>query len=211
MRRFHSMTAITLGLLLVTSGCMGILDSGTLEFSSEPAETRSVDLTNSGYSSVQSNSVTVERTFSAGGQERTVELTNHLRTYEREASSAGSGQQVSHIALFTTPTVEIGDHALNPVADWSDEEVVNRVAQRYDGVSGLELQDRRPVHTLGADQQIKRYTAQAEADGEEVDVAVHVVSFEHNGDVIVGVAVHPQSMSNEDGRIDTIFRGITHG
>lgn len=204
----RAITPILVGMVLVTSGCMGILDSGTTTAEADPVSSRAVDLDQAGYEQTSSQTLNDNRTVRAGGQDRDVSLTDYLRTFERTASTE-TGQSIARLTLYSTPIVELGGETVNPVGDWSDERLVNHVSQRYESVELDRLDERRNANILLENAEVRRFIAQGTIDGERTDVAVHLARVQYEGNAVVMVAIHPRSTTGEEDRIDTILSGLT--
>jgi hypothetical protein len=57
---------------------------------------------------------------------------------------------------------------------------------------------------------VSKFEGTATLSGQEVDVFVHVTKVKHDGDFVVGVAIHPQQLDGEQERVDTLLEGIEH-
>lgn len=191
-------------LLVLTSGCMGVLSDGTSSFVADPVEPRDGDLRNAGYEQTDTQTTNESRTVRIGGQDRDVVLTNYLRTYERTADDGS----VAGLTVFATPLIELDGETVNPVGEWSDQRLVNHVEQRYENVELGDVGNRRDLRTLGDNTELLRYSGQATLDGQRTAVTVHLTTLRNDGDVVVGVAVHPQSMTDEPSNVATILGGL---
>lgn len=175
-----------------------------------PADARA-DLTGE-YVQVRAAEDTRERTFSAGGQSTTVSVVTHVREYSRNASVAGldTGSPVARFTVLSTPKVEVLGRTFNPVADLTPREIALRLQSRYEGLSDVRFRENRTVTALGGERVVSTFAARADvAAGQEIDVTVHVATFPHREDFVVGVAIHPRAI-DERGRIDAMLRALEH-
>lgn len=200
----HTTVVAAVGLLLITSGCMGVLSDGTSSFGADPVEPRNEDLRNAGYEQTSAQSTNESRTVRIGGQDRDVILTNVFRTYERTVDDGS----VSEITLYATPVIELDGETVNPVDEWSDQRLADHVSQRYDDVQLGDIENRQNHRSLGENTELLRYSGAATLDGQRTPVTVHVTTLRDDGDVVVGVAVHPQSASDEPATVATILGGL---
>jgi len=202
----RTMLPLVIGVVLVTSGCLGVLDSGPTSFAADPVTPRAVDLDQAGYEQAGQETLNETRTFGIGGQDRDAALTNHLRTYERSVSTDG-GTVPARIAVYSTPLVELGGDTASPIGDWSDQRLANHVSQRYADIELERIESRRNVKTLVENSPVRRHLGVATLDGEQMNVYVQVTTFQYEGNVVAAVAVHPRSV-NENDRLDSVLTGL---
>jgi hypothetical protein len=207
--RSHLLTALV-ALVVVSSGCVGLITGETVAFEAEPATVDSAALDSTGYEENRSDSSTITRNVSVVGQERTVRITNHVSEYRRAVELGPLGDlELARVVVLSTPGAKVAGQTLNPAASWSNRRLVEEVVQRSEGVSDVTFERNRTVRILGESRTVSTFSGTSTVQGQEIDVLVHVTSFEHEGDVIVAVGVHPQRIDEQD-RVDTMFGGIQH-
>lgn len=202
--------SVALSLLLVTSGCLGVLD-GPLTFEATPATVGDDALEETGYSQARAEQVNMSRNFSAAGQTRQVTVVNELREYKRTVDLGPLGErELARFVVFSTPEVKVGPKTFNPVGEMSNEELVSRLQGSYQGLEDVEPVSSRNVTVLGTSTTVTKFSATAQAEGGfSVDVYMHVTKVNHGGDFVVAVAVYPQQL-DEQQRVDALLGGIDH-
>ena len=203
---------LLVGLLVVSSGCVGLLTGETVEFESSPASVSDSALEETGYEQSIADEQTIERTVDVAGQERTIRVTNHVRQYQRGIDLGPVGEvNAGSFIVFSTPSASVAGQTLNPAASWSNERLVEEVASRNDQISDVEFQRNRSVDALGESREVAVFSGTTTIEGQEVDVLIHLASFEHEGDVVVAVAVYPERIDDrESPRVDTLLGGLSH-
>lgn len=213
MRAHRTVVAVALAALLVTSGCIGFLTgSEALEFSAESATVSDAALADSGYEEANVTGEEVNETFSAAGQERRVRVTNWLAQYERAVDLGPLGEKRAAVFVaLSTPKVEVLGRTFNPLADTSNRDLLQRLQSRYSGLRVGDRVDSRNVTALGAQRTVDTFEGQATFAGVDVDVYVHVTKFEHDGDIVAAIAIHPQQLDGERETVDDLLAGLEHG
>lgn len=208
MRRYL-LTALV-ALLVVTSGCVGLVTGETVEFEASPATVDSSTLDSTNYEESRSESPTLTRNVSFFGQERTIEVTNHVREYNKAIELGPLGElELARVVVLSTPGAQVAGQTLNPAASWSNRRLVEEVAQRSGSVSDVDFESNRTVQILGDSRRVSVFSGTTTVQGQEIDVLVHVTSFEHEGDVVIAVGVYPERL-DERSNVDTMFGGIRH-
>lgn len=126
-------------------------------------------------------------------------------TVENETDVPG----LKRFVVVSSPGANVLGQTLNPAAGWSNERILDQVAGQTGQLSNLEQDGSRTAESLGEERDITEFTATTEVEGREIDVRVHVVSFEHEGDVVIAVAVHPEEFDETDS-VDELIGGIEH-
>jgi hypothetical protein len=98
---------------------------------------------------------------------------------------------------------------LNPAASWSNRRIVDEVAQRGGNVEDVQFEENRTVQSLGESRELGVFSGTTEMSGREVDVRIHIANFEHEGDVLIAVGVHPTRIDERE-NIDELMGGIEH-
>ncbi|EMA09099.1 hypothetical protein SAMN05443574_1189 [Haloarcula vallismortis] len=203
---------LLVGLLVVSSGCVGLITGETVEFDSAPASVGDSALEETGYEQSMADEQTIERTVTVAGQERTIRVTNHIRQYERGIDLGPVGEvNAGSFIVFSTPSASVAGQSLNPAASWSNERLVEEVASRNDQINDVQFERNRSVEALGESREVAVFSGTTSIEGQEVDVLIHLTSFEHEGDVVVAVAVYPERIDDrESPRVDTLLGGLSH-
>jgi len=205
-------TALTalVGLLVVSAGCTGLITGDTVEFTANEASVGDSALDSTGYEGQNASEQTIERDVSVGGQERTVRITNHYAAYARSGNVSGvEAPEVAQFLVVSTPGAQMAGQTLNPLARLSNRELVDRVADRTGSIEDVEFEENRTAEALDSEREVGVFTGTTTLDGQEVDVRIHVTSFEHEGDVLVAVGVHPIAIEEEE-NIDELLAGLEH-
>lgn len=209
--RNQVVAVVSVVLLVSLAGCSFL--SGPIEFSASQATVADATVADSGYEEVEVSEDVIEREFSRAGVTREVRVTNWMAMYERQVDLGPLGsQRAAVVSVLATPKIEIaGQGPFSPVADYSNEDLVQLVQQQYEGLSDVQEVDERQVSMLGETATVTRYAATATLDGGgEVDVYLHVTKVEHGDDYVIAVAVHPQSLPGEQQRVDALFQNVEH-
>lgn len=207
--RSYLLTALV-ALLVVSSGCVGLITGETVAFEAEPATVDSAVLDSTGYEENRSESQTITRNVTVVGQERTIRITNHVSEYRKGIDLGPLGEiELARAIVLSTPGAQVAGQTLNPAASWSNRRLVEEVVQRSEGVSDVSFESNRTVQILGEARTVSTFSGTTTVQGQEIDVLVHVTSFEHEGDVVVAVGVHPERI-DEQNNVDTMFGGIRH-
>ena len=197
-------------LVVVSAGCTGLITGETIEFESEPAAVGEATLSSTGYDGGNVTAQTLTRNVSVQDQERTVRITNHVAQYTRDGSVAGvEVTDISTFIVLSTPGAEMAGQTLNPAASWSNRRIVDQVAQRSGNVEDIQFEENRTVQSLGESRELGVFSGTTRMSGRAVDVRIHVANFEHEGDVLIAVGVHPTRIDERE-NIDELLGGIEH-
>ncbi|MFB6267104.1 MAG: DUF6517 family protein [Halodesulfurarchaeum sp.] len=198
--------------LAATSGCLEALTgSGPLTFSSAPARVEEAVLEETGYRLSNTESPTVSREFTVAGQTRSVEVTNHVALYEKSVDLGPMGEQRAGVfGVFTTPQVDIVGQTLNPIAELSDRDLLQRFLSRFEGLSVGDQQGSETVSTLGKSVTVDRYDGTATFQGQKLDIFVHLARFNHGEDIVVAVGGYPKQLPGGGEDILAMVGGLTH-
>lgn len=212
-----SATTVTLVVVLLLAGCTGTLLSAEASPATIPTPAyESVDY-------VHGNTTAVPLGYQVGaaGVSRNVTVTSWFSGYSRTVAD----DEVSLLLVLSTPNVEVAGESVNPFARMSDGILLDRVlnATRTLNVTSVgdtnvsaiaDMGELRRVDTaertvLGTPTTVTTYAGNADIEGTRVAVLVHVATVEHGDDVVVAVAVHPESM-DEAARIYSLVEAIEH-
>jgi hypothetical protein len=203
--------AVVLTVLVVSSGCLGIL-SGPVTFSASKATPGDQALEATGYEEANVSKSTISRTFSVADQSKDVEVTNWIATYERTVSIPGAGEQRAAVfSTFSTPQVEVLGQTFNPIDDYSNEDLARQAQDQYGSLSIGNSVGERQVTVLNQSTTVTTFEGQASLQaGQSVDVYIEVTRVKHEGDIVVAVAIYPQQLDGEQQRVNTLLAGLEH-
>jgi hypothetical protein len=197
------------------AGCSQLVGEEPLAFESTPARVSDAALAETGYEEADVTDIDLERTFNVGGEERTVTVTNWQAEYQRsldiDVELPGDLSGTVFTAL-TTPQIEILGREANPVADMSNEEILDRIQRQYDELERVEVDAEESETVLGETTTRTRFRADARVDGTTIEAYLHVSNpVESEGDFVASVGAHPRSIPDEESRIATLMQAIQHG
>jgi hypothetical protein len=203
---------ILLALLVVTSGCTGVL-SGPVTFTASEATVSDAALEETGYEHNSTKAMNVSRTFSAAGQEKEVEVTNWISEYHQRAGLPGVGEQkVAVFATFSSPQVEVLGQSFNPLAKYSNRQLAQRFTSQLKSVNDVQKAGSQNRTMLGKTTRVTTFEASVTtAAGIQFDANVHVTKVEHEGDHVVAIAVYPQKLPGQEEKVYRLLRGVEHG
>ncbi|ERH11300.1 MAG: hypothetical protein J07HB67_00307 [halophilic archaeon J07HB67] len=210
--------AVTLGvvLLLLSSGCAATQEE--FRFESSPATVSETALSEAGYETArEAESLTVNRTVDAGGQERDVTVVNYASAYTRQVTVAGQNRTLAGAAVFTTPSISVVGQQFNPVADQSNEQLVNRAQNRVEGqidgggIDDLRLVENRTATVLDTETTVGVFSGTTTVQGVEVELRILVTKVRHEGDFLIVAGAYPEALAGEERpRLETVFDSVDH-
>lgn len=205
----NAAASVALVVLLLTSGC-GML-SGPVTFAATPADVTAAAQDDAGYELERAEPMNITREFNVAGQTKEVKAVNYLREYKRSVELGPLGErEVARFVVFSTPEVDVAGQTLNPIGKMSNRDLVMQLQSSYESIQNVERVSNRTVTVLGEEATVTKFGAEAQLEGgQSVDVYVHVAKINHEDDFVVGVAVHPQRI-DEQQRVNTLLGGIQH-
>jgi hypothetical protein len=202
---------VAVALLLVTSGCVGLITGETVTFEASPATVSDSTLDSTGYELRNATQANVTRDVTVAGQDRTVRLVTERRQYTRSGSVFGvEVVELSRFVVVSIPSATVAGQTLNPAADWANRRILEAVQGQTRSIDDVEPAGNRTVRVLGEDRRVSEFTGTTEVAGQPLDVRLHIVGFQHEGDIVIGVAVHPENVGETDAVDDLLF-GLRHG
>lgn len=202
------------GLLAVaTAGCTGLLGDEPVSFEADPAIVPADVRDDTGYSLHDQTTDTVTRTYSVAGQERTVEVTNHIAEYDRAIQLGGMRFQAAVFTVLSTPQIDVLGRSFNPVRDMSNRELARELQHQYEEVSDISFRDEYTIPILDSQTTVGRYDANARlagsADSLTVDIVLHVSDpIEAADEFVVCVGGYPTQIDDADA-IMTLMQSVT--
>lgn len=198
----------TLAVMVALSGCAA-LTGGPLTFNASKATVAPGAVSTAGYRQVDVQSQTINRSFSVAGQNRTVTVTNWVATYASN-TTAPTGQPLGSVVVLSSPAVSVAGQSLNPIGHLSDAQLIDMAIQQYGGTGDVKPAGNESMTILGHDTTVSNYRTTVDADGQQVDVTVHLATLQDGGDYLVVVGIHPTAVSAEQAGMRTMFTGVQH-
>lgn len=199
-----------LAVVLLLTGCTGTLFSAE----ASPATIPPAAYEPAGYVHGNTTSVPLGYQVGAAGVSRNITVTSWVSGYSRTVDD----DEISALLLLSTPNVEVAGESVNPFARMSDSVLLNRalnatssltVSDNVSDVGELHRVDAVERTILDTPTTVTTYAGNAEIEGSRVDVLVHIAAVEHGDDIVVAVAIHPESM-DETVRIHRLVETIEH-
>lgn len=200
-----------LALLVVTSGCMGVL-SGPVTFSASEVSVSDQARADTGYEVNRTEQQTVTREFSAAGQTKEVEVNNWIAEYHKSVGIDGVAEQpVATFVVFASPQVDVLGQSFNPLDEYSNRELAETFTQRMENVEDVQQVSTRNETMLGETTEVTTFEATVTtAMGIEFDASLHVTKVKHDGDFVVAVGAYPKQIDGE-GDVNRLIEGVEHG
>ncbi|WP_222915734.1 DUF6517 family protein [Natrinema sp. SYSU A 869] len=199
----------------IVAGCTGFVRES---LSSTPGTVSRTALEETGYEEHTVEEVVVERTVGRFGIERSIEAKNWYAEYDRAIALDSVGLtrvQAAVVSVLTTPQVSVLGKTFNPVGEYSTDELVALIQERYDRLEDVQSVDEDSVSILGTETTLARYEARARliSVGTTLDVYLEVSDpIEHGDDFVICVAVYPQlrGLETESGSVRTMLGALEH-
>lgn len=206
----QTVTVVTLVLAILLAGCTGTL------LSAEATPATIPTAAHESLSYVHGNTTAVPLTYSVGvaGVSRNVTVTSWVSGYSRTTAD----NRTAALLIVSTPNVEVAGESVNPFGRMADGVLVDRVVDaaasfgatdRLDNVSNLRRLAASERTVLDTPTNVTTYAGSVDVDGTQTGVLVHVLAVEHGDDVVVAIAVHPESM-DETETIHRLVERIEH-
>lgn len=196
--------------LLVGSmaGCTDLITGDEARFEAETATVSEGARSDTNYEEKAVKEDVRERSFDQ--VDRTVVVVNMLAEYSRSVDiGLGLSGELARFAVLSTPQVEIAGQAFNPIDDLNNEELALRLQEQYDGIDNVQPVGERDGSMLGETVTVSRFEAEAQTNGESVDVFIHLAQTQSESDFVVALGVHPKDIEETD-RINRLLEGIQH-
>lgn len=202
--------------IAATAGCLDFILGDDLSFSATQASVSEAALAEAGYQQRRVRKQTLTREFEAGGESRSVDVTNWYAEYDRtiDLSILGGSQRASTFTAITTPKAKVLGQTFNPVKEMSTADLVQRVQDRYQGFGDLEEHGSQSATLLGKSTTVTRFTGTAElaSAGQEIDVELQVAEAVGSGsDFALAYGAYPQRLADtERENYLTLLNGVEH-
>ncbi len=210
---------LILGVVVVTIGLAGCNGTGGAETpepitaSASPATVSDHALTTAGYEedSVEERELTASGRLDIAGDVQ-MELRYTIRaTTSRAIYRDGDASPPRLFSVMSVPFAkpEQVSATINPLRDRSLSDLANRSQDTYSGISDLRHTENITVSVLGNETTLAKYSATATTANGQTDVYLYVVRFRHEGDILIGIALGPQS-ADDPATIRTLAEAIQH-
>ena len=217
MDRRRALTLIgTVGLTGV-AGCVG--ENGEINASASPAAIPAE--ARQGYETNGLEAIEINETVEFGGISRDISVSTWSVGY-------AASQKQTGLFLFSTPDVQAAGISANPLTRLSGADLIVRVIDEGLGRGGgdmaveqIEQETEIAASVLGEERTIPVFSAvldtgssggasgiEGTQDG-KVPIRLYVLSFSHDGDVLLSVGFHPEPVSASD-EITTMMEAIEH-
>lgn len=204
-----------------SAGCTDLLFGEGLTFEATAPRVDQSVLDATGYEEQQVTEVPAEREFQAGGQTRSVRLTNWYAGYDKAVDLAGLDlpvetprQRAAVFSTYSTPQVEIAGETLNPIDDLDAATLVDRVQDRYEGVDDLERVGEQSATLAGTDATATEFRGDLELAGPDatIEVTLYVTEAVPSGeDFLLAVGAYPSLLASiEDDNVFALMEGVRH-
>lgn len=210
MNRRSFIAALGTGGVLGLSGCLGV--AGLDEHVATPVGVSQDARDDTGYELTNIEPLTISERVGAAGYAEEIVVENYLAEHEKAVDMGPLGQQRGAVfVVLSTPQISILGQQVNPIEDKSTDELVALVAENYDGIHNVHHEGDDEVTIL--DQQVTEstFTADANFDGQNVEVNLHVTeAVETASDLVVAIGVYPQRLErSERGHVQTLMEAIS--
>ncbi|MFB6178329.1 MAG: DUF6517 family protein [Halorientalis sp.] len=226
---------VTVGALIVLlamSGCVGFVTGKPLEFTASPAAVSNSSAAEAGYTFQQYNETQLNKTVDVVGVEREVRLSFHRAIYteqvpeqrlernvsKRNGNESGRANESrvnrslapSAVTIISLPDAKFFGKSVNPLVHLPNDELIKRFAGGSHGsLDDLEKASERSVQVLDSNTTLTVFNATAETENGSTDAQVSIAKTEHEGDVVLIVAIDPSGHSNHD-QLDGFIAKIEH-
>ena len=213
-RRALALGALSIGALAGCSSVSELAGDGPIERTAAPAMLAEDAVSGTGYEQSSQRERTLEREVSAGGQSRTIIAANQVTLYEKAIQELARG---SLFGVVSTPGFTIAGQTVNPVANFSNEELIDLVSEQFDGLSDVSEVETLTKTALGSEIPVTKFDGTANFGGQEVPIYIYtgkvVNERNENGatDVVIGAGGYPQAYDDtEADTVESFFGAIEH-
>lgn len=200
--------------LIVATGCVGLVMGDGLEMESDPAAVSDDALEETSFQFADHRTLYLNETVDVLGNERQINATNHATVYNTTIDLERYDRDTGGFVVITTPDVSIGGRSVNPAASMSNHELVDQFRSELESEVGdigtLTPVSDRTEPVLGYAANVSVFETQTTIQGRDVTLFVHVMKVRHEGDLVVGIGVHPEALQQQAPEIHRLMRGIEH-
>lgn len=207
-------TGVTLAvcLLLSVAGCTGLLLEEESAFVAGEANVSQADELAYTHNTTEWQNVT--RSVEAAGQEREVTVSNRAELFVNRTADGSPG---AAFVVVSSPQVQLAGQEMNPVADWSQRDLLTEFSGEFDqygNLTDVEERETREMHMVGTEADVRVFNATMEGDNDTShDVVVTVAKARHEGDYVVAIGVRGMNgaeLSATGADTETLVRRVEH-
>lgn len=210
MNRRSFIAALGTGGVLGLSGCLGV--AGLDEHVATPVGVGQDARDDTGYGLTGVDALTIAEQVGAAGYAEEIVVENYLAEHEKAVDMGPLGQQRGAVfVVLSTPQISILGQQVNPIEDKSTDELVELVAENYDGIHNVHHEGDDEVTILDQRVTESTFTADASFDGQNVEVNLHVTeAVATAADLVVAIGVYPQRLERfERDNVQTLMEAIS--
>lgn len=200
--------------LVLSAGCVGLVFGDGIEEESSPAAVEQSTVDETGFEYADSQTIEIDETVEAAGQERRIHATNHVTLYQQNEEMMGFEQQTGAFIVVTTPDITVLGQSVNPAAQMSNRELVEEFQGQIESQVGelrnLRYVDDRKEPVLGTSANVTTFAADTEMQGEPVTLHLHLTTVQHEGDVVIAIGGHPEALQGQATEVHELMTGIEH-
>jgi hypothetical protein len=211
MRLRRTGTVVAACLLLSIAGCTGLVLEEETDFVAAGANVTGAD--ELGYSHNTTEWQNVTRSVEAAGQEREVTVSSRA---ELLLDRNGTGSPGAAFVVVSSPQVNLAGQELNPVADWSQRDLLTEFSGEFDqygNLTDVEERETRQVRTLGTEADVRVFNATLDDQNRSHDVVVSVAKVKHEDDYVVAIGIRGMNgseLSRTEGDTAALIRRVEH-
>ncbi|SFB75952.1 hypothetical protein SAMN05444422_101796 [Halobiforma haloterrestris] len=198
-----------IGCLAALSGCLAAI--GMDEHASSPAGVAADTRAETGYERTGVERLVVEEEVGPDAVSETVTVHNYLTELEK-AVEVGPlvDQRAAVFTVLSTPQISLAGRQFNPVEEMSAAELVDLLESNYDDISDITFESEESVTVLGQSTTASRFTADAEFEGTDLEVDLHITeAVRTDDDLIVTIGVYPRELrSREEEHVRTLAENV---
>lgn len=191
------------------AGCLGL--AGLDRHEASPASVEPAVREETGYEQTDIDDLGIEEEIGVSAVSEEIVVTNYLTEHEKAVDMGPLGEhRGAEFTVLSTPKVDVAGRNFNPVEDKSADELIELVANNYDGISDVEHVSDDDVTVLEQSVPMSTFTADAEFHGSDVQVTLHVTeAAETDDDLLVAIGVYPTHLeSQEEPNVRSLIEGI---
>lgn len=200
--------------IVLSAGCLGMVFGDGINESASPAAVEQSTVDETDFEHAKSDTIEIDETVEAGGQERRVRATNHVNIYQGSQEMLGKERQTAGFVVVSTPDITVLGQSVNPAARMSNRELVEefqgQIESQVGDLRNLRYVDDRTETVLGTSSNVTTFAAETQMEGETITIHVHVTTVQHEGDVVIAVGGHPEALQGQATDIFELMGGIEH-
>lgn len=233
--------AVAVGTALTAAGCVDLAVGDGIEETAHQATIAPSSLQQNGFVEDDVDEFVIDETIEVSDVERDVHITSWISTFRRADSDveidgdsfgfevenesvtldeidderlgldAEQLRSASSVAIFSTVSAAVAGRELNPVAQFTDEELIDQVASEFsDGdIEEISEEETFVIESLGEDVEITKLNAVAVINEEEVELDVYTGEVTHEDDLLLYLGVHHTAL-NEEETVRDLFSEVEH-